>query len=125
MKELVLEGDPELLGRFDRELWEEFEGSGVADLVTLETKTVRAEVAPGEMGFGEEVKKILIGIADVLEAGKEATTLVSEGIAKRLARNSIRMEIRPDGTILLAEDTSGESNAVELAKQIAAILQAR
>ncbi|MFQ5813609.1 MAG: hypothetical protein ACE5I2_10555 [Anaerolineae bacterium] len=125
MSKLILEGDPTLLAQFDKELLEEFAAQGLAEQVTVETQTIQAKVAPGEMGFGEEIRQILVGVADVLQAGKEAISKLAEGMGKRLARNSLRMKMMPDGTIILEEEASGESNASELAKEIAEILRAK
>lgn len=125
MSKLLLEGDPKLVAQLDKELMEEFTAQGLADQVTVETQTVQAEVAPGEMGFGEEIRQVLIGVADVLEAGKEAISKLAEGIAKRLARDIYDVEFRKDGTIRIRAGTAGrESDVVELAVETRKILEA-
>lgn len=128
MSILKLEGDPELLGQFDKALLEEFKNLGISEKVTVETQTVQAEVMPGEMGFGEEIRQILIGVSDVLQAGKEATMIVAQGLANRLSQNSMTFDVLPDGhgtTIRVKARTSENINTNESIKQITSILKSQ
>ena len=128
MSILKLEGEPELLAQFDKALLDEFKNLGISEKVTVETQTVQAEVMPGEMGFGEEIRQILIGVSGVLEAGKEATMIVAQGVANRLSQNSMTFDVLPDDngiTIRVKARTSENINTNESIKQIASILKSQ
>ncbi|MBI2858983.1 MAG: hypothetical protein HYX90_07885 [Chloroflexi bacterium] len=126
MTELLLEGDPKLLARVDKELLEEFAARGLASQVTLKTRTVQAKVAPGEMGFGEQIREILVGISGVLGASKEALPKLAEGVATRLAQNSLDVDVQPTGRIRVRARVSGrQTNVAELADKFARILEAQ
>lgn len=128
MSILKLEGDPELLAQFDKALLEEFKNLGISEKVTVETQTVQAEVMPGEMGFGEEIRQILIGVSDVLQASKEATMIVAQGVANRLSQNIMTFDVLPDDngiTIRVKARTSENIDINESIKQIASILESQ
>ena len=128
MSILKLEGDPELLAQFDKALLEEFKNLGISEKVTVETQTVQAEVMPGEMGFGEEIRQILIGVSDVLQASKEATMIVAQGVANRLSQNIMTFDVLPDDngiTIRVKARTSENIDTNESIKQIASILESQ
>ena len=128
MSILKLEGDPELLAQFDKALLEEFKNLGISEKVTVETQTVQAEVMPGEMGFGEEIRQILIGVSDVLQASKEATMIVAQGVANRLSQNIMTFDVLPDDngiTIRVKARTSENIDTNESIKQIASILNSQ
>lgn len=124
MKNIILEGDPKTLAHFDQELREELAQLGLADRVTVETQTVQASLIPGELGFGEEIRQILLGIADVLKAGKEAIGKVAEGVGKRLAQRKLTLDVRPDGHIVVRAGGSLQGTA-ELTQQIAEVIRAQ
>lgn len=124
MKNIILEGDPKALAHFDQELRDELAALGFADRVTVEAQTVQASLVPGELGFGEEIRQILLGIADVLKAGKEAITKVAEGVAKRLAQRKLTLDIRPNGHIVVRAGGSLQGTS-ELTQQIADVIRAQ
>lgn len=123
MSQLIIEGDPKLVSSLDDELLKEFAAQGLADQVTVETKTVHSKAAPGELGFGEEVKQILVGFASVLKAGGDAIPKLAEGIANRIAQDRYDVEFRKDGIRIRARTSDGKRNIVELAMETRKILE--
>lgn len=124
MTQLVFKGDPKLLANFDHDLAEIFADAGLADQVQVESELEHLKPPPGQMGFGEEIRKVLLGVSDVLAASKDAIEIVARGIAKRLVQNQIRMKVGADGNIDLR--ASGDlQDAAVVAEQIAALLKAK
>lgn len=124
MKTIVLEGDPKTLAHFDEELRAEMAELGLVDRVSVDTKTVQASLTPGELGFGEEVRQILLGIAEVLTAGKVAIETVAEGVAKRLAQRKLTLDIRPNGHIVVRAGGALQGTP-ELTRQLADVIRAQ
>ena len=122
MTQLILHGDPKLLSEFDKELLEEFTAFDMSINVTVETQTIQASLAPGELGFGEDIRQILIGIADVLKAGKDAINIVSQGIAKRLVQRKLSIDVDPDGKISI-KAAGSLNNVPEVTEKFAEILR--
>ena len=124
MTQLVFKGDPGLLANFDQSLTEIFSEAGLADQVEIESELEHLAPPPGQMGFGEEIRKVFVGLSEVLEASKDAIEIVAKGIAERLVQNKIHMKVSPDGTIDLR--ASGDlQDAATVAEQISAIISAK
>jgi hypothetical protein len=99
MNQLIFEGDPKLIETFEKDLIEELERIPDSAQIPVETKTIQASLAPGEFGFGEEIRQVLVGIAEVLKAGKDAVNNVSKGLAKRLVQRKLSIDVDPNGHI--------------------------
>jgi hypothetical protein len=122
MDKLIFEGDPKLLAEFDKDIIEEIASAGMSNKVIVETQTVQAALAPGELGFGEEIKQILIGLAEVLKAGKDAVNNVSKGLAKRLVQRKLSIDVEPDGKISI-KAAGSLSDVPEVTEKFAEILR--
>jgi hypothetical protein len=122
MDTLVIEGDPRLLANFDAQLRDELAAEGVGDQVTIQSQLVAAEVAPGEFGFGEEIRRLLIGVAKILEAGEKSIMILARGIASRLARDSIAIRVDRNGVVHVTGNTKGDIAA--MTAQLAEVLRA-
>lgn len=122
MDQLVIEGDPKLLAGFEAHLREELTALGVADQVTIESELVALTLAPGELGFGQEIRRVLVGIAKVLTAGEAAIRVLAKGIADRLARDSLTCRLNAKGEVHVVVAKKGDLTADDIAatgKQIA------
>lgn len=124
-EQLIISGEPQLLARFDEALEAEFASRGVDDKVTVESALVPVEMAPGELGFGQEIRQVLIGVADVLRAGEKAIVEVAGGIARRLSQGSMTLRTNADGTIVVTARTGGGDDVAAMTGQIADILRAQ
>ena len=122
MSQLILQGDPKLLAKFDKDLMEEFATFGLSNQVTVETKTIEAPLAPGELGFGEEIRQILVGVADVLKASKDAINTVAEGLAKRLVQRKLSIKVEPNGVVSI-KAAGSLTNVSEVTEKFAEVLK--
>lgn len=133
MTELIFEGNPRVIAQFEHELRAELESMGLGSNLPIESKIVPVDVAPGELGFGEEIRQILVGLASMLKesagllgAVPKATIVLAEGIAKALSRNNFKATVTPDGKIIVEANTSGKQvDVVETTAAIAKLLRAR
>jgi hypothetical protein len=124
METLRIEGKPSDLRNLEQELAEELTRLGVAELVNVSTQTLPVPLAPDELGFGEEVKQIMVGVAQLLNASKEAVTKLAQGVAKRLVQRKLILRVKSDGTLVV--DTRGElSGTAELTAEIRKIIEAQ
>jgi hypothetical protein len=123
MQQIVIRGEPALLADFDHDLTEAFAEAGLADKVKVNSELEQLAPAPGQMGFGEEIRKVLIGVSDVLKASKDALEIVAHGIAERLSQRKLRVIATPDGVDVRASGDLQDVAAVTA--QIVELLKAQ
>jgi hypothetical protein len=125
MADLILEGDPRLLANVDKQIKASLAARGLAGVVTVEVETAAAAPIPGELGFGEEIRKILVGIGDILSAGKDTLPKVAEAIGEVASKNSLNITISPDGTVRVKAVTGKQGPGIdEVAARLVPVLAA-
>jgi len=123
MHQLVFKGDPALLAHLDQDLKQVFADAGLADQVNVESELEHMKPPPGQMGFGEEIRKVLVGVSEVLKASKDALEIVAKGIAERLVQKKLRIIVN-EGVIDVR--ASGDlQDVAAITEQIAAVLKAK
>lgn len=123
MSHLAIEGSPALVTRLEQELRNEFAALDLGSQVTIDTQIEAVPTAPGDLGFGEEIKRILLAFGNLLQAVPNATEKIAEGIANRLAADRLSATVGPDGTIRVS--ASGRVDAAETTRAIAQVLAAQ
>jgi hypothetical protein len=123
--QLIIEGDLEATAQLEQQIRDELAALEIDDMVTVDAQITPVEVAPGEMGFGEEIRLIMIGVSKLLSAVPDATVKVAEGIKGRLSQGSARVEISPDQNIRIVVRGKDQSNIPEIAREVARVLRAQ
>ena len=99
MTKLILEGDLALTKNLEEKVREELRNRGIEGRVTVDAEIVPVPVGPGDVGFGEEIRQLLLGLSDFLKAVPDATVKVAEGIKDRLSQGSAEVSIEPGGVV--------------------------
>ena len=122
MKQLILEGDLAATAQLQNYLEQELTKAHLDDEVTVESEILAAELVPGELGFGDEIRRILVGLGDLLSAVPDATVKIAEGIKGWLTSDTGTVEIQPDGSVKIKIRGTGQS-IPEIAKEIARVVR--
>ena len=123
MTKLILEGDLALTKNLEEKVREELRNRGIEGRVTVDAEIVPVPVGPGDVGFGEEIRQLLLGLSDFLKAVPDATVKVAEGIKDRLSQGSAEVSIEPGGVVRIKVRGSAQG-VPEIAREVATVVAA-